>query len=548
LKIRIQRYWFFLVPFIILTWTTEIHPQAHLYLSPLLVELDLAPGAKKSFTILLRNEDKEKSANLIAFPSDIEESQTGRYKLVDKGKSEYSCADWMELSDTSFTLQPGSSKELEVQITAPRNVFGGRYGAVVFEVVPEKPPPGEKLGSVRYHFQMPAFVEVTIKRFGGRVKKASISDLKVEPVTDKRLLEEIGTAALAFSASVINEGNIHVKGKGTLFIKNAEGRTERRVPLGGGRGIVIPGATVDFRSFLRKPPPGEYMARAVVNFGGLSPAIAEIPFTVTRTKSSALGSFKASSYIALDIKPENLEMNVPLRGFRAFTFSFRNDERDTVEVKAYLKDLGYDQDGDLVILDSSETGRSCREWISLEPQEFIIAPEERGRVKFTLQAPLQGEGGYYACVVFDALLKRTKEGTISTPFQIPVILSVPPHLDSQSEIVDLKVEASAGKPATVTALFKNTGNVHLKPKGGIILKVLKEIKPTDDFIIISRSEYEEVGRAFFEEVEGYVLPGGIRKMVAGYPQALQAGKHLAEVTIDYGGSEPVKFEKEFTVK
>ena len=548
MKIRIQRYWFFLVPFIILTWTTEIHPQGHLYLSPLLVELDIAPGAKKSFTILIRNEDKEKSVSLIAFPFDIEESQAGRYKLLDKGKSEFSCADWMEIIDTSFTLEPGTSKEIKVLIKAPRNVFGGRYGAVVFQVVPQKSPAGEKLGSVRYHFQLPAFVEVTIKRFGGRVRKASISDLKVEPVTDKRLLQEIGTAALAISASVKNEGNIHVLGKGTLFIKNEEGRTKRRVPLGGGRGIVIPGATVDFRSFLRKPPPGEYMARAVVNFGGLSPAIAEIPFTVTRTKSSALGSFKASSYIALDIKPENLEMKVPLRGFRVVTFSFRNDERDTVEVKAYLKDLGYDQDGDLVILDSSETDRSCREWISLEPQEFAIAPEKRERVKLTLQAPTEGEGGYYACVVFDALLKGSKEGTISTPFQIPVILSVPPHLESQGEIVDIKVEASAGKPATVTALFKNTGNVHLKPKGRIVLKLLKEIKSTEDFIIISRSEYEEVGRAFFEEVEQYVLPGGIRKMVAGYAEALQAGKYLAEVTIDYGGSEPVKFEKEFRVK
>jgi len=548
LKIRIQRYWFFLVLLILFAWTTEIHPQAHLYLSPLLVELDLAPGAKKGFTLLLRNEDKEKSVSLIAYPADIEESQAGRYKIMDKGESEFSCADWMQLSDTSFTLEPGSSKEIKVLMKVPRNAFGGRYGAVVFEVVPEEPPPGEKLGSVRYHFRMPAFVEVTIKRFGGRVRKAEISDFKVEPVTDKRLLEEIGAAALIFSASVKNEGNIHVTGKGTLVIKTKEGKTKRRVPLGGGRGIVIPEATVDFISFLRKPPPGEYTARAMIGFGGMSPAVAEVPFTVTRTKSSALGSFKAGSYIALDIKPENLEMKIPPKGFRAVTFSFRNDERDTVEVKAYLKDIEYDEGGYLVLLDSSETGRSSREWISLEPQEFTIAPEKRERVKLTLQAPPQGEGGYYACVVFDALLKGSKEGAISTPFQIPVFLSVPPDLDKKGEIVDLQIEASAGKPALLTGYFQNTGNIHLKPKGKISLKLLKEIKPTDDFIIVSRPEYEQVGEVPFEEVEGYVLPGGIRKMEAGYPGALEAGKYLAEVTISYGGSEPAKFEKEFTVK
>jgi len=241
-------------------------------------------------------------------------------------------------------------------------------------------------------------------------------------------------------------------------------------------------------------------------------------------------------------------MKIPHRGFRAVTFSFRNDERDTVDVKAYLKDLGYDHEGDLILLDSSETGRSSREWISLEPQEFTLAPEKRERVKLTVQAPTEGEGGYYACAVFDALLRGSKEGAITTPFQIPVFLSVPPNLDKEGEIVDLQIKASAGKPALLTGYFKNTGNIHLNPKGRIALKLLKEVKSTDDFIVISGPEYEEVGEVPFEEVEGYVLPGGIRKMEAGYPEALEAGKYVAEVTIAYGGSALAKFKKKFEVK
>jgi hypothetical protein len=548
LKIRIQNCPFFLVALMILTWASPVQPQHRLYLSPLLVELDLAPGAKKHFTLQLVNEGQENTVHLIAYPSPIQESRSGRYQVLDQGESEYSCADWMQLSDTSFSLEPGTSKEIKVEVTAPRNASGGRYGAVVFEVVPERAPTGEKLGSVTYHFRMPAFVELTIKRFGGQVRKASISDLKIAPVTDKRMLEQIGTDALAFSASVENEGNIHVTGKGTLIIRTKEGKTKRRVPLGGGRGIVIPGATVDFQSFLKKPPPGEYIARTVINFGGLSPAIAEVPFTVTRTKSSALGSFKASAFMALDIKPEKLEMKVPQRGFRVFTFTFKNDERDTVEVKAYLKDLGYDENGDIVMLDSSETGRSCREWITLEPQEFVIAPEKSERLKFTLQAPSDGQGGYYASVVFEALLKGSKEGTISTPFQIPVLLSVPPDLDVEGAIVDVQVEAKAGRPATVTALFKNTGNVHMKPKGRVALKLLREAKSTGDFVVLSRPEYEQVGGVPFEEVEQYVLPGGMRKMLAGYPEALEAGKYIAEVFVVSKGSQPIRFEKEFRVK
>ena len=543
-----KKYLILFVFFTICLWCASANAQFDLSLSPLLVEVDLAPGAKKTFSLHLTNDNALNSVDLIAYTMDVIETEGGAYKVADKGESEFSCADWMRIEDTSFTLKPSESKQVKVYITAPRNVFGGRYGAVVFEVGPEKAPPGKKFGSVGYHFQMPTFVEVTIKRFGGLIRKATISDFKVQSVSTGRLEKKMGKKALRFTASVKNEGNIHMIGKGTLIIKNKEGRTKRRVPLGGGRGIVIPEATVDFRSLLRKPPPGEYTARVVINFGGLSPVVAEFPFTVTRTKSSALGSFKASSYMALDIKPEHLEMKIPPRGFRAATFSFRNDERDTIEVKAYLKDIGYDEEGYLVLLDFSETGRSCREWISLEPQEFTLAPEKRERVKLTLQAPPQGEGGYYACVVFDALLKGSKEGAISTPFQIPVILSVPPNLDKEGEIVDLQIKASAGKPALLTAYFRNTGNVHLKPKGKISLMVLKEIKPTADFIYVGKPKYENVGELLLDEVEGYVLPGGTRKMEGGYPGALEAGKYLAEITIDYGGSAPIKFKKEFRIR
>lgn len=543
-----KRYLIFLVLLLICLPFTKVSAQFDISLSPLLVEVDVAPGAKKTFSLYLTNGNSLNSVDLIAYAMDVVETPDGTYEVADRGESEFSCAEWMKIEDTSFTIGPQKSRRIQVTLAVPRNVFGGRYGAVVFEVVPERAPAGEKLGSVRYHFRMPTFVEVTIKRFGGLVRKAEISDFNVEPVSTGKLEKKMGKEALRFSAAVKNEGNIHVKGKGTLIIRDEEGRTKRRVPLGSGRGIILPGASLDFQSVLQKPPAGEYTARALISFGGMSPAIAEIPFSVSRYKSGALGSFKASSFIALEIKPEKLEMNVPARGFRAFTFSFKNDERDSIEIKTSVKDIEYDEEGTLVILDSSETGRSCKHWITLEPERLTIAPDKRGRAKLTLQAPTQGSGGYYACVVFEAVLKSSKEGAISTPFQIPVIISVPPDLNRSADIVTAEVVASAGRPATIAAIFRNKGNVHVKPRGKIVLSLLKEVKSTDDFIIVSKPEYEKVGEISFQEVEQYVLPGSIRTMQAGYAGALEAGKYLAEITVDYGGEEPAKLKKEFTVR
>jgi P pilus assembly chaperone PapD len=529
-------------------WSLPAKAQFDISLSPILVQIDLVPGARKTFALYLNNENTQKTVNMIAYTMDIEETLQGAYKVLEEGESEFSCADWMIIQDSSFTLKPGESREIKVQMVAPPNAFGGRYGAVVFEVVPDAGPTGEKLGSVQYHFRMPAFVEVSVKRFGGITRKASVSDFKVKRVTNPGMLKELGGAGLSFTASVKNEGNIHLDGKGTLIIKDQSGRTKRRVPLGGGRGIVIPGATVEFQSLLKEPPTGEYIARAIINFGGLSPTIAEVPFVVSRTRSSVSGSFKASSALAMDVKPENLEIKIPHKGFRAATFSFRNNERDTIFVKTRIAELGFGMEGDLLTLDSSETGRSCKDWISVEPTAFNVPPEKSTQVRFTLQAPAQGEGGYYACLVFDALLKDVKENIISTPFEIPVITNIPPNQKLSGEIPGIEISATAGKPALVTAYFKNSGNVHVKPQGKGSLTILRQVKPTGDITYVGKSGYEKIGELEFEEIDQYVLPGEIRKMMAAYPGALEKGKYTAEIDINYGGAETAKFSKEFQVK
>jgi hypothetical protein len=476
------------------------------------------------------------------------ETKDGAYKVAEKGESAYSCADWMRIEDTTLTLKPGESREVKVYVSAPPNVFGGRYGAVVFEVVPEAESPGKKLATVEYHFRMPAYVEVSVQRFGGLLRKAAISDFKVENVASGPIIKELGGEGLGFIAAVKNDGNIHVDGKGTLVIKDKAGKVKRRVPLGGGRGVVLPGATVEFKSLLKKPPAGEYVARAVISFGGLSPSIAEIPFVVSRAKSSAAGSFKASAPLALDIKPENLEFKTPPGGFRVATLNLRNDERDTISIRGYVRDLEYDPEGAIDAVDSSGTSPSCRRWISLEPERITVPPARTSQVKFTMRVPSGTTGGYYACVVLDALLQGKKEGSISSPFEIPVIMSVPPKSDIKGEVSDLEVSASAGKSASFIAYFKNSGNIHLKPKGKINLQVLKEVKSTGDLTYVGKPQWEKVDQVPFEEVSQYVLPGGIRKMEAGYAGALASGKYSAEISIDYGGSAPATFKKEFTVR
>jgi hypothetical protein len=177
-----------------------------------------------------------------------------------------------------------------------------------------------------------------------------------------------------------------------------------------------------------------------------------------------------------------------------------------------------------------------------------VPPERSRQVRVTIQAPPEGEGGYYACLVFDALLNDEKKDVISSPFEIPVIMSIPPNQRFDGEISGSEVSAAAGQPALLTVYFRNLGNIHVKPKGKVSLAVLKQVPTTPDLIYVGKSGFEKMAEFTFEEVEQYVLPGEIRQMVAAYPGALGRGKYSAEITVDYGGAEPAKFTKEFQVK
>jgi hypothetical protein len=528
--------------------STTSYSQVQLALSPMLVELELAPGTRRVFSLRLDNGSNENSMNLIAYTGDMMEEQDGAYKVIEKGQSEFSCADWIKLSETEFTIPPSGSKEIKAEITVPRDAGGGRYAAVVFEIVPEKREAGkDDLGSVTYHFRMPAFVELSIRRFGWTAKKVSITDFKVEAFSSEAVEKKYGPGSMRFTASVKNEGKVHVIGKGNLLIKTPDGKRKRQVPLGGGRGAVIPGATVDFTSILRKLPPGEYIAQAMIKYGSPSPAVAETPFSVGLQRKIPKG-FTAASFLALEIKPERLEMQIPPLGFRTTVIQIENQESTSVILKANLMGMQFDEEGNLIVVDTSETSRSCAGWLKIEPPHLTLPPRGRDQVKLTVQVPAEHFGGYYACLVLEASTSDSQKAPLATPFQIPIIISSPPNFEKKGEIVDIEVSAVANKPGIITARFKNTGNMHVKPRGRAVMKVLQVVQMPPGVTYAGEPKYENVGTIIFDEVKEFVLPEGISQIQGAFAGSLPAGNYLAEVLIDYGGKEPVKAEKKFILR
>ena len=208
-----------------------------------------------------------------------------------------------------------------------------------------------------------------------------------------------------------------------------------------------------------------------------------------------------------------------------------------------------DAEGEIVILENTETKWSCQDWIKLEPGEFKLKPHERKQVRATLTVPPLAEGGKYTCLVFESHKEGEKQA-LSTSFQIPVLLTIPKQTDFKGEIVKSELKFSQQNPPSLVTYFKNLGNIHFKPRGKVIVKSYIEIAASQEkgVVIAGSSKYEKIGEFAFKEAKEFVLPEGISKLETTFPSMLHAGKYVAEIDVEYGGKTLVQAQKAFVIK
>ncbi len=542
-----------LVFILLLLMTSLASGQANFSVTPQLIELELAPGSRYTIKVLLINETERDSQRFQIYASDVIQNEAGTYKVVEKGKSKFSCADWIKLDTMEVGLGPKKGKEIPFQIQVPATARGGRYGAIVFNLQPKVTQMGEEYagGTAYFFLKVPVQIEITIKSYlTPKPKNVKIKSIDVIPVSeDKEYAAKFSQKnikdALLVRAHVNNGGDMHIIAKGRLIIKDQKGRRLRVVPLGGGRGMVLPQTDVYFTSIIKRPLAGDYIAEAVINYGGLSSAIGEASFSVTRSGLAKKGTFKGTTPIAILVSREVLDVAAPPKGVRTQILSLTNQENEPVKIRTKVNYLLYDEYGNTVVTDSGLENFSCIKWLTIEPTEFEIQPGEKQAVKVTLNVPDVTPGGRYANLMFETFLKNEQGITIPIILQIPYLLTITGKTERQGEIT--KVVVGKGNPPSFAVYFKNTGNIHINPNVKIELKYLPKIQRTDDLTYIGEPKSELVGVLNLKRFPVDIIPGGIAKLENDYKQKLGPGNYMAVVTADFGVAEPVIFIHKFKI-
>lgn len=159
-------------------------------------------------------------------------------------------------------------------------------------------------------------------------------------------------------------------------------------------------------------------------------------------------------------------------------------------------------------------------WISLNENEFTLAPQQQLQVPFTITVPSDGEpGGHYGAILFRGLpASSTASSTgvgISGQVGTVILLNVPGDSYATGNVASFAGPASyvSHGPFNFSFTVNNTGNTHFTPTGQITLS----------------------GPLFGKEVlpftSGIVFPGYDRTFTASWPGRYAFGPITATLSL-----------------
>ena len=221
------------------------------------------------------------------------------------------------------------------------------------------------------------------------------------------------------------------------------------------------------------------------------------------------------SYAQLGVEPVRVEIEMSkgeeTEGSYLVWHNFKKPVQIMVKTKEWFK-LKENRD---ISLDT---------WLRISPKELLVAPGKKGEFKWKVSVPNNAVGELAGMVSFTP---SEKTGPITTVMSVPIYVAIKDTSIKRAKIEKIVVRRGQSKEHSnirVAVVIKNTGNVHLRPSGKVLIKDKKgrEIK-----VVSLASGWP-------------VYPGRVQPYFADWEDAsLKAGKYKAIATVDYGDPENI---------
>ncbi len=230
--------------------------------------LELSPGERGQLEIEVLNPDTQPLA-IRAYIGDWLRTEAGEQQFHPPGTVANSAAGQLRLAESLIILEPGEEGKFQLSATVPPEQEGSRTAMVFVEA--ERPPQTESGSAemqIKFQISLRYGIKIYLVARGTQQPRSRFLELSLEP-------QQAGK--LPVTLAVENTGNLHLKYRGQLEVRDFTGKVLEVVELP--PFSILPGAKLKLESQIEPPPVGEYLLLALVDYGSKTMA-AEAQFMV----------------------------------------------------------------------------------------------------------------------------------------------------------------------------------------------------------------------------------------------------------------------------
>ncbi|MDD4151220.1 MAG: DUF916 domain-containing protein [Candidatus Gracilibacteria bacterium] len=189
------------------------------------------------------------------------------------------------------------------------------------------------------------------------------------------------------------------------------------------------------------------------------------------------------SNASLSISPLKHEFTINAGNSKTATVKITNNSTDSMTLYSSKEDfVAGDDTGTPKFVkeeDQKNPELSLTNWLKIENENITLAPGETREVKFSINVPVGAEpGGHYGAVFFSPGTPSGAQVAVVQRLGVLVLINVPGDVKIDGNLEQFSLQKKSGTgyidmtnfddfPISFKVLFKNNGNIHLKPKGKI---------------------------------------------------------------------------------
>lgn len=222
----------------------------------------------------------------------------------------------------------------------------------------------------------------------------------------------------------------------------------------------------------------------------------------------------------LEVSPPSQEVNIDPGKTVNIKAKVRNKGTETLPISVRVEDFTASGEEGQIAIVKEDPAYSLTSWAKIDPQSFMLKPNEEQEVTATLTVPATAAGGRYGSFVFAVSGPGPRGGEASVTQEIAslFLVKVAGPVNESLSLLEMKAPSfSESGPIPFSLKFQNTGNIHVKTYGLINVVNMFGRKVAD--VVVTGTN---------------VFPGATRIIKADLDKRFLIGSYTATAIMYYG--------------